>query len=61
MDPNEKENSIFEQIEGLENVDPEALEDFKRAMTEEVIPEIVRVVEERRMLAAETRQRKLKQ
>lgn len=60
MDANEKENSIFEQIEGLEHVDPEALEDFKRAMTEEVIPEIVRVVEERRKRAAETRQRKIK-
>jgi hypothetical protein len=40
--------------------DATALEDFKRAMTEEVIPEIVRVVEERRMLAAESRLWQLK-
>jgi|GEM_PF-1573782 len=54
-----KESGVFDQIEGLTPVDPEALADFKREMTEEVIPEIVRVVEERRMLAAESRHRQL--
>ena len=58
MDKNETD--VFEVIEGLTAVDPKALEDFKRAMTDEVIPEIVRVVEERRMLAAESRQWQLK-
>ena len=46
---------MFEAIEGLTQVDPNALADFQRAMTEEVIPEIVKVVEERRMSAAESR------
>lgn len=54
-----KETGVFDQIEGLTPVDPNALEDFKREMTEQVIPEILQVVEERRMLAAESRHRKL--
>lgn len=41
-------------------VDLKALDDFKRAMTEEVIPEIVRVVEERRLGAAQSRHWQLK-
>lgn len=55
-----KETGVFAQIEGLTPVDPAALEDYKRAMTEKVIPEIVRVVEQRRVLAAESRRRHLK-
>jgi hypothetical protein len=55
-----KENDVSEVIEGLRPVDPKALEDFKREMTDEVIPEILRVVEERRVLAAESRQWQLK-
>jgi hypothetical protein len=51
---------IFAQIEGLTQVDPAALEEFQRAMTEDVIPEIVQTVEERRMLAAESRHWQLK-
>jgi len=59
MDPND-ERGVLERIEGLTEVDPSALEEFKRAMTQEIIPEIVRVVEERRMLAAESRHWQLK-
>jgi len=55
-----KENNVSEVIKGLTPVDPKALEDFKREMTEEVIPEIVRVVEERRVQAAESRHWQLK-
>lgn len=55
-----KEKNIFDLIEGFEAVDPEALADFKRAMTDEVIPEIVEVVEERRLAAAESRHWQLK-
>lgn len=55
-----KETDVFEVIEGLKPVDPKALEDFKREMTDEVIPEIVRAVEERRKLAAESRNWQLK-
>lgn len=55
-----KETDVSEVIKGLTPVDPKVLEDFKREMTDEVIPEILRVVEERRILAAESRQRQLK-
>jgi hypothetical protein len=59
-DTDPKETGVFAQIEGLTHVDPAALEEFQRAMTEEVIPEIVRAVEERRMSAAESRHWQLK-
>lgn len=55
-----KEDSIFDQIEDLKPVDPQTIAEFKRAMDDEVIPEIARVVEERRLLAAESRKRQLK-
>lgn len=60
MDKDKKEDSIFDLIEDLKPVAPEAIFEFKQAMDDEVIPEIVRVVEERRMLAAESRKRQLK-
>lgn len=53
-------NSVFETVEGLTLVDPEVFKDFQQAMTEEVIPEIVKVIEERRLLAAHTRHQQLK-
>ncbi len=55
-----EEKGVFDLIDGLTAVNLEALADFKRAMTEEVIPEIVRVVEERRLAAAESRHWQLK-
>ena len=55
-----KETGVFAQIDGLKPVDPAALEHFKQAMTENVIPEIVKVVEQRRVLAADSRRRHLK-
>lgn len=57
----EKEgNSVFELIDGLKPVDPKKLEDFQKAMTEEVIPEIVEIIEERKLKAAESRNWQLK-
>lgn len=57
----EKEgNSVFELIDGLKPVDPKELEDFQKAMTEEVIPEIVEIIEERKLKAAESRNWQLK-
>lgn len=56
----EEGKGVFDLIEGLTSVDPTELADFERAMSEEVIPEIVKVVEKRRMLAAKTRHRQLK-
>ncbi len=55
----QKENKPFDDIKGLKAVDPKALADFEREMSERVIPEIVRAVEKRQMLAAESRQREL--
>jgi len=60
MDKEKDESDVFQAIEGLTPVDPNALADFERAMNEEVIPEIVKAVEERRMLAAESRHWQLK-
>lgn len=54
-----KEAEVFKLVEGLQPVDPAELAAFEREMTEHAIPEIVRAVERRRMLAAESRHRKL--
>lgn len=58
MDENEK--SVFDLIDGLQPVNPNALAEFARVMTDDVIPEIVRVVDERRLRAAESRLWQLK-
>ena len=58
MKDNERAN--VDLIAGLTPVDKNELAEFKRAMTEEVIPEIVRVVEERRLGAAKSRLWQLK-
>ncbi len=55
----DKKESIFDKIEGLTKVDPEALAEYEKEMTEKVIPEIVQIVEERRMLAVESRYREI--
>jgi len=52
--------SVFDAIKGLKEVDPSTLADFQKAMTEEVIPEIAKIVETRRLKAVENRARKLK-
>jgi hypothetical protein len=54
-----KEADVFKLVEGLKPVDPAELAAFEREMTDHTIPEIVRAVERRRMLAAESRHRKL--
>lgn len=48
-------NDIFELIEGLEPVDPKALEAFQVEMEQRVIPEIVETVRRRQRDAAESR------
>jgi hypothetical protein len=57
MDKNKSE--LFKLVEGLKPVDASALADYEREMTDEAIPEIIRDVEKRRMLAAESRHRRL--
>lgn len=60
MDEEKNQSDVLKAIEGLTRVDPDALAEFQRAMNDEVIPKIIEVVEERRMLAAVTRQWQLK-
>jgi hypothetical protein len=60
MEEKKEAKGVFELIDGLKTVDPRALDDFKQAMTEEVIPEIVKVVDQRRLSAAESRHWQLK-
>jgi len=55
-----KADDVSEVIKGLTPLPSGALEAFEREMTEKVIPEIIKAVEERRVLAAESRQRQLK-
>jgi hypothetical protein len=55
-----EESSVLDKIDNLKKIDPQQLQEFKRLMTEEVIPEIVKVVEERRVRAAESRLWQLK-
>jgi hypothetical protein len=58
-DMDQSKTGIFKLVEGLKPVDANALAEYEREMTEEAIPEIIREVEKRRMLAAESRQRRL--
>ncbi len=57
MDTNK--TGLFKLVEGLKPVDADALAEYEREMTEKAIPEIIKDVEKRRMLAAESRQRRL--
>ncbi len=57
----EKEaKGVFELIDGLKSVDPQKLKDFETTMRDEVIPEIVEIIEERKLKAAESRNWQLK-
>jgi hypothetical protein len=56
----QEDKNVFDLIEGLTSVDPDQLADFEKAMSDEVIPEIVKMVEKRRMLAAKSRHWPLK-
>jgi hypothetical protein len=58
--PEREEKGVFDLIQGFTAVNPKALEEYLKTMNQEVIPEIVRVVEERRILAAESRHWQLK-
>lgn len=51
--------TVVEKVEGLEPVDPAALEPFMKAM-DKAIPKIVDAEERRLALAADSRQRQLK-
>ena len=55
----EDTRGIFKLVEGLKLVDASALAVYEDEMTNEAIPDIIKDVEKRRMLAAESRQRRL--
>ena len=57
---NKKYIAGLKDIKGLVDVDPAKLADFKRAMTSNVIPEIVKKIEKRRLAAAVSRSKQLK-
>jgi len=57
----EKEaKGVFELIDGLKSVDPQKLKDFETTMRDEVIPQIVDIIGERKLKAAESRNWQLK-
>ena len=51
---------VRNQVEGLSPVNPEAVARIAQTMEDDVIPEIVKAVEERRLRAAENRHSPLK-
>lgn len=59
MDKDKDKSGIFKLVEGLKPVDANKLAAFEKEMEDEAIPEILKEVEKRRMLAAESRQRRL--
>lgn len=59
-DADDKTNERPEVLHGLAPVDAKLLQEFLKEMDENVIPDIVKVVEERRLQAAESRQWQLK-
>ena len=54
-----QKDQLLKGVEGLEKVDPEKLDSFRKEMSEKVVPEIKRVVEERRILASTSRHRRI--
>ena len=59
MDKKESED-VFQLVDGLKPVDPKTLAEYERTMKDEVVPAIVKVVEQRRLFAAESRLRRRK-
>jgi hypothetical protein len=57
MDKNQ--SGLFKLIEGLKPVEASALSEFEREMADEAIPAMLKEVEKRWMLAAESRNRQL--
>jgi len=58
--PEQPSKKIREIVKELQPVEPEVIKDFMAAMTNKVIPEIVKTIEERRLAAAETRLKQLR-
>lgn len=59
-DDSAKKGSRSNALQGLAVVDPNVLQEFLKEMDEQVIPDIVKAMEERRLQAAESRQWQLK-
>ena len=56
----ENDESALSGIKGLTNMDPAELARLQKVMMDEVIPEILKAVEERQLRAAESRDWPLK-
>jgi hypothetical protein len=59
MDKDTSKSGLFRLVDGLESVNASDLADYEREMRDEAIPDMIRDVEKRRMLAAESRHRRL--
>lgn len=59
MDKDKSQSGLFKLVDGLKPVNASDLADYEREMRDEAIPDIIRDVEKRRMLAAESRHRRL--
>lgn len=59
MDEKKETKNVFD-IEGMRPVDPQAIQAFKEAMVNTVIPRVLERTEERRLKAAETRHLRFK-
>jgi len=59
VDKKKKKNAAA-SMNKLTTTETKALENFKQTMKDEIIPDIIKMVEERRLLAADSRNRQLK-
>jgi len=53
-------NGVFDLVRGLTEVDASAFDEFRKAMAQDVIPNVIKIVDQRRLLAATSRNRQLK-
>lgn len=58
--PKQTRKGVLDAVDGLKPVKPEVIKEFSKVMTEEVIPDIVKTVDDRRLAAAHVRLKQLK-
>jgi hypothetical protein len=60
MTDRREQNGVFDLVGGLTVVDAAAFDEFRQAMAQDVIPNVIKIVDQRRLLAATSRTRQLK-
>lgn len=58
--PKSTRKGVLGEVDGLKPVKPELIREFSKAMTDQVIPDIVKTVDDRRLAAAHVRLKHLK-